>query len=76
MEQYLIGYRDKFVIPYLDDLLLFSASFYDHLHRFCLVLHREVNYLERLVSADCFTADHKNMVAVAYKKKQEAKNDF
>ena len=40
METCLEGYRDDFVIPYLDDLLIFSSSFDDHLHHLQLVLKR------------------------------------
>ena len=33
------GYRDKVVIPYLDDLIVFSKSFEEHLEHLKLVLH-------------------------------------
>ena len=40
MEKCLEGYRDDFVIPYLDDLLVFSKSFTDHLDHLRKVLQR------------------------------------
>ena len=40
MEQYLDGYWDDFVIPYLDDLLIYSSSFDEHLQHQKLVFQR------------------------------------
>lgn len=40
MEKVLDGYRDEFVVPYLDDLLIYSASFDDHLKHLRLTLQR------------------------------------
>ena len=40
MEPCLGEYRDDFAIPYLDDLLVYSGSFEDHLKHVRLVLQR------------------------------------
>ena len=40
MEDILGEYRDKIVTPYLDDLIVFSKSFEEHLEHLKLVLHR------------------------------------
>ena len=40
MEPCLVDYRDKFAIPYLDDLLIFSKSFEEHLNHIKLVLQQ------------------------------------
>ena len=40
MENILVEYRDKIVIPYLDDLIVFSKSFEEHLEHLKLVLRR------------------------------------
>ena len=40
MEQCLDGYRDDFVIPYLDDLLFYSSLFDEHLQHLKLVFQR------------------------------------
>ena len=40
MEQCLNGYQDDFVIPYLDDLLIYSSSFDEHVQHLKLVFQR------------------------------------
>ena len=40
MEHCQRDYRDKFTIPYLDDLLIFSKTFEEHLNHIKLVLQR------------------------------------
>ena len=40
MEQCLNGYQDDFVIPYLDDLLIYSSSFDEHAQHLKLVFQR------------------------------------
>ena len=40
MESCLEGYRDVFSIPYLDDLLIYSPTFQDHLKHLKLILQR------------------------------------
>ena len=38
MEETVHDFRDKFAIPYLDDVILYSSSFDDHLHHLHLML--------------------------------------
>ena len=44
MESCLGEYRDDFAIPYLDDLLVYSGNFEDHLKHVRLVLQRLKKY--------------------------------
>ena len=71
-----------FAIPYLDDLLVYSGNFEDHVKYVWLVLEklkeysikikaskcqlfkREISYLGRVISADGYTIDPKNVDAV------------
>ena len=89
MESFLGKYRDDFDIPYLDDLLVYSGSFEDHLEHIRLVLQRlkkyaikikasksqlfkrEISYLGRVISADGYTIDPKNVNAVLGKIKKK-----
>ena len=92
MEPCLGEYRDDFAIPYLDDLLVYSGSFEDHLKHVRLVLQRlkkygikikaskcqlfkrEISYLGRVISADGYTIDPKNVNAVLGKLKNQMDN--
>ena len=44
MESCLGEYRDDFAIPYLDDLLVYSGNFEDHLKHVRVVLQRLKEY--------------------------------
>ena len=92
MESCLGEYRDDFAIPYLDDLLVYSGSFEDHLKHIRLVLQRlkkygtkikaskcqlfkrEISYLGRVISANGYTIDPKNVDAVLGKLKKKPNN--
>ena len=92
MEQCFQDYRDQFIVPYLDDLLVFSKNFDDHLKhleltlqrlrkygvklktRKCQLFRREVRYLGRIVSAERYRLDPKNIEAVTSMLKQKPKN--
>ena len=76
----------------LDDLLIFSATFGEHLYHLKLVFQRlkqyglkikaskcqffkqEISYLGRLVSAEGYTADQKNIIAVKSKINKQPKS--
>ena len=82
-------YIDDFVIPYLDDLLVYSVNFEDHLKHVRLVLQRlkkygikteaskcqlfkrEICYRGRVISADGYTIDPKNVDEVLGKLKKK-----
>ena len=53
MEQCLDGYRDDFVIPYLDDLLIYSSSFDEHLQRLKLVFQRLKKFGIKIKASKC-----------------------
>ena len=53
MESCLGEYRDQFCIPYLDDLLVYSHSFEDHLNHLQLVLQRLRKYGVKIKPAKC-----------------------
>ena len=92
MESCLREYRDDLAIPYLDDLLIYSGSFEDHLKHVRLVLQRlekydikikaskcqlfkrEISYLGRVILADGYTIDPKNVNAVLGKLKKKPNN--
>ena len=40
MENFLVGYRDHFAAPYLDDVLVYSKSFEDHVNHLKQILQR------------------------------------
>ena len=46
-------YRDDFAIPYLDDLLVFSKSFNDHLNHTKLVLQRIKQHRVKIEATKC-----------------------
>ena len=82
MESSLGEYSDDFAIFYLDDLLVYSGSFEDHLKQLRLIIKRlkkygikvkaskyqlfkkKISYLGRIISADGYTLDPKNINAV------------
>ena len=53
MEQCLDGYRDDFVIPYLDDLLIYSSSFDEHLQHLKLVFQRLKKFGIKIKASKC-----------------------
>ena len=53
MESCLGEYRDDFAIPYLDDLLVFSGSFEDHLKHVRLILQRLKKYDIKIKASKC-----------------------
>ena len=53
MESCLGEYRDDFAIPYLDDLLVFSGSFEDHLKHVRLMLQRLKKYDIKIKASKC-----------------------
>ena len=87
MEHCMDGYRDRFTVPYLDDLLIYSATFEQHLERLVLqrlkrhgikvkaskyhLFKREMSYLGRIISSAGYTAYPKNIIAVSSKLKQK-----
>ena len=40
MEETLVDIRDKFAMPYLDDCIVYSNTFEEHLEHICQVLER------------------------------------
>ena len=53
MEHCLWDYRDKFAILYLDDLLIFSNTFEEHLNHIKLVLEQLKNHEIKIKSSKC-----------------------
>ena len=53
MEKCLQGFRDDFVVPYLDDLLIYSVSFDDHMLHFRLVFERLHQYGVKIKASKC-----------------------
>ena len=92
MKSCLGEYEDHFEILYLDDLLVYSGSFEDHLKHAKLLLERlkkcdikmkaskcqlfksENSYLGRVIEADAYTIDPKNVDAVLGKLKKKPNN--
>ena len=86
------GYQNDFVVPYLDDLLIYSASFYDHILHLRLVFERlhqcgvkikaskcqffkhEVSYVGRVISAEGYTNDPKQIASIASRIKMKPNN--
>ena len=77
MEHGLDGLRDFICIPYIDDIIVFSQTFEDHVDHIRKVLRRlrergvqlkpkkrEVNYLRQIVSAAGYRLHHSNVEAV------------
>ena len=53
MERCVKDYRDDFVVPYLDDLLVYSKSFDDHLTHLRLVLRRLRRHGVKIKASKC-----------------------
>lgn len=53
MEKCLGDYRDQFVVPYLDDLLVYSSSFSEHIQHLRLVLRRLKDYGVKIKAKKC-----------------------
>ena len=58
MEQYFQDYRDQFVVPYLDDLLVFPKNFDDHLKDLELTFQRLQKYGGKLKTRKCQLFQH------------------
>ena len=72
MEDCLVGLRGEICVPYLDDVIVFSRTFDEHLEniqtvlrrllaRKCKMFKRAVNYLGRIVSADGYRVHPSNV---------------
>ena len=76
------GHRDKFAVPYLDELLIYSATFKEHLRLVlkrlkkhgvkvkaskCSFFKREISYLGRIISTVDYTTEPKNIIAISSK---------
>ena len=53
MEQCLNGYQDDFVIPYLNDLLIFSSSFDEHVQHLKLVFQKLKKFGIKIKASKC-----------------------
>ena len=53
MEQSFQDYRDHFLVPYLDDLLVFSSDFSAHLKHLQLTLQRRTKYYVNIKAGKC-----------------------
>ena len=53
MEQCLDGHRDDFVIPHLDDLLIYSSSFDGHSQHLKLVFQRLKKFGMKIKASKC-----------------------
>ena len=75
MEDIVRDLRDEFVIPYLDDIIIFSKTFEEHKVHVQTVLRRlqshgiklkgQVRFLGRIVSEDGYRMDENNVKAVS-----------
>ena len=83
MEEVVGDYRNNFAIPYLDDVIVFSKSFTEHVEHTrkmlqrlkkyglklktskCRLFQREVKFLGRIVNAEGYRMDQKNIQAVS-----------
>ena len=91
IEQCFQDYRDHFIVPYIDDLLVYSKDFnslVEHLRltlqrlqqhgvkikaKKCQLFKQEVRYLGRIVAADGYRLDPKNIQSVTELVKQKPK---
>ena len=82
IEQCFQDYRDDFIVPYIDDLLVYSKDFNSHVEHLrltlqglqqhgikikakkCQLFKKEVRYLGRIVAADEYRLDPKNIQSV------------
>ena len=53
MEHCLRDFRNNFAVPYLDDLLIFSKSFDEHLQHFQQVLQRLKKHVIKINTSKC-----------------------
>ena len=53
IEHCMDGYRDRFTVPYLDDLLIYSATFEQHLEHLRLVLQRLKRHSIKVNASKC-----------------------
>ena len=53
MEQCLNGYQDDFLIPYLNDLLIFSSSFDEHVQHLKLVFQKLKKFGIKIKASKC-----------------------
>ena len=53
MEHCMDGYRDRFTVPYLDDLLIYSGTFEQHLEHLRLVLQRLKRHGIKVKASKC-----------------------
>ena len=92
MEKCLQDHRDDFVVSYVDDLLIYSASFDDHILHLPLVFERlrqygvkikaskcqffkhEVSYLRKVILAEGYTNDPKQIASIALRIKKKPNN--
>ena len=85
MEQYFQDYRDDFIVPYIDDLLVYSKDYNSHVEHLRLTFQRLQHhgvkikpkkfqvYLGRIVAADGYRLDPKSIQSETELVKQKPK---